>query len=209
MLKYKKETEYSDYQRIQIRRSCKKWDATTFDDKLFCKILLTALPDMKIERTNKIIRPDSICCMGIRNGNEYFAFKKYQKSITELKNSKIIGIDINPEVVKIGDDCYCYDFNELPTNWKELFDLVYSNSIDHSYNLQETLKEWHRILRDGRYLLLTLSNQGNVSSSDRYSFDEEDIVDIFDGLHFELKNVWKEFGQVDSFNVLVRKYSSY
>ena len=36
------------------------------------------------------------------------------------------------------------DFNKLPDDWTDKFDFIFSNSIDHAYDPEQTLKEWRR-----------------------------------------------------------------
>jgi SAM-dependent methyltransferase len=196
--------DYDEYRKIQIDRSVEKWTSTTFDEMLFFKTILTALPLMVLSRTEKCLRPEGICCMGIRKGNEYESFKRIGNSILSFRNSTIYGVDINPDVASVGINCYAHDFNNLPIDWTNKFDLIYSNSIDHSFDIQKTLDEWHRVLRDDRFMLLVLSSIHKVSNSDIYDFDEEDCKELFDTKKFDVINVWREYNQPISFNVLLR-----
>lgn len=53
-------------------------------------------------------------------------------------------------------------------------------------------------------MLITFSQTTKVDNSDIYSFDEKDIPYLFnDGL--EIIKVWKEKGQINSFNALIKK----
>ena len=131
--------------------------------------------------------------MGIRYKNEYEAFQEFDK----LKNSIIYGVDINPKVVSVGKNCYCYDFTHLPDGWNNKFDLVYSNSLDHAYNVKETLDEWHRI--SNRYLFLTLANH-KVTKVDLHSFTEKDIDGLI-GNKFHLIKKW----DMSNISILIEK----
>jgi len=204
MKKSDRVSDYHDYLTIQKERSIAKWHSVSFDEKMFIKTLLSALPEMIVARTHKVLRPDNICCMGIRNGNEYNSLKKYQASITEISKSKIFGVDLTPYVEKVGDNCFAYDFNKLPKDWLNKFDFIYSNSIDHSYNIQETITEWHRLLKNDRYMLLQMSTSEKVCSTDIYSFKEDDCLKLFSEKMFEIMYIWKEYKQKDFFNVLLR-----
>lgn len=192
-----------EYQDIQIKRSEDKWDSTTFDEKLFLKILLTALPQMVLKTTGKTLRPEKIACLGIRNGNEYLSLRKVRSSLSELAEAEVYGVDINPAVKGVGENCLCSDFAHLPKDWEGKFDLVYSNSLDHAFDVLEALAEWRRILGHDRFLLVELSKSDKVTPSDIYAFTESDVNDLFlDG--FEVMKVWQEYGQSKSFNVLAR-----
>ncbi len=184
---------YEDYKTIQIHRSGKKWGATTFWNNIMC-FKDTVQDALRITGTY----PSSICCMGIRNGNEYTGFKE----TVGFKNVKIYGVDIHPDVVKVGDNCFCFDFAKLPRNWKKKFDWVYSNSLDHSYDLKKTLREWHRVCKG--YILLTMSTGTKTDQSDVYSFDIKDADVIFDKKLFEVLKVWKLLRVDTIFNVLLK-----
>lgn len=168
---------YNDYIEKQIERSNLKWASSTF-----YKYGYRNFKTMINEILDVIEAPKNICCLGIRYKNEYEAFQEFG----ELKNSIVYGIDINPRVVEIGENCYCYDFTHLPEEWENKFDLVYSNSLDHAYNIKETLDEWHRI--SNKYLFLTLANH-KVTEVDLHSFTEKD-VDKLIGDKFRLIKKW-------------------
>ncbi len=203
MKKSNKNANYDEYRDTQITRSRAKWASVTFDEKLFYKTLLTALPKMAVSSTGKCLKPERICCMGIRNGNEYKSFKKIQKTLTELEGAHIYGVDIAPEVVKVGPNCFVRDFNSLP-DWENKFDFIYSNSLDHSFEVEKTISEWWKCLKHDRFMLLQLSTADKVCRTDVYSFEESDVPKLFSPRQFEIRNVWTEYGQKDSFNVLVR-----
>lgn len=168
--------DYNYYKEVQVHRSDKKWNSSTFFKNL------QGFLDL-IQEFNKIstVKPKNVVCMGIRNGNEYLAFK----DIKEFKDVEIYGVDINPLVNKVGDNCFCYDFSKLPKEWENKFDIVYSNSLDHSYNVEEAIKEWYRVCKG--YLILTLSFNCEVDNSDIYSFEIEDIPKLFDYKLFKLE----------------------
>jgi len=196
--------DYEEYKKIQIERSTDKWGAATFNRKMFFKILLTTIPKMWVTYTGKCLRPERICCMGIRNGNEYKAFRDARMLFSEIGQAKIYGVDINPEVEKVGDNCFAYDFNHLPVDWENKFDLIYSNSIDHAFKIKETLAEWWRLLQHNRFMLLTMASGGKIFKTDIYDFTEADCEELFDKNKFEVRNVWQEYGQKNEFNVLLR-----
>lgn len=172
--------DYDEYQRTQIHRSARKWNSDTFwrSFLIFKRQLLWIV--------NKVGTPSSVCCLGIRNGNEYEGFKQ----IKQFSKTDIYGVDINPDVIHVGDKCYCYDFNKLPRKWRKKFDWVYSNSLDHAFDVKKTLKEWHRICSG--YMVLTLSSCGFVSGSDIYDFSIDDIEHIFDPKLFEVMAYWDQ-----------------
>lgn len=183
---------YDNYKEIQIHRSGKKWGSKTFWDNIMY------FKDTVAEAVRLSNFPESVCCMGIRNGNEYMGFKQQ----IGFQKCAVFGVDIHPDVEKVGPNCYAYDFAKLPQDWEKKFDWVYSNSIDHAYNFEETLKEWHRVAK--KYILLTMSNETNVEQSDVYSFSLEDVNKIFDSKLFEVVKAWQIAGADTTFNVLLK-----
>jgi hypothetical protein len=131
-------------------------------------------------------RPKLICCLGIRDGCEYLGFQKLELA----GENNIYGVDINPQVTEVGKNCYCHDFSHLPEDWTNKFDFIYSNSIDHAYDIKEALKEWHRI--GTGYLFISFSG-GRVCRSDIYSIStEEDIKEVIDPELFEIVKTWPD-----------------
>lgn len=186
---------YPEYIEAQKNRTRKKWGSMDFNRDIFKKIVMDFLNEIKLED-----QPKSICCMGIRNGNEYLAFQE----IPNFKNSRIWGVDIFEKVKDVGPDCFCADFNKLPDEWESKFDLVYSNSIDHSFNVEETLKEWHRVAKNCGHLLLTLSTDDKTSPADIYCFARFDLEEILDGKLFAVEKIWEVEGQENGFNLLLK-----
>ena len=175
---------YDKYVDTQINRGRSKWGSLTFNPRMHRSILHDVHEYTKDAQT--------ICCMGIRNGNEYKEFKEHEA----YKNAEIYGVDIVPEVTKVGDNCYAYDFNILPDEWENKFDLVYSNSLDHAFDVNITLVEWRRVTKDGGYILIVASNIDKVTESDIYTFIPDDFIGA--------EKVWTIAGQVNTFNVLYK-----
>jgi hypothetical protein len=184
---------YEEYKKAQIHRAGVKWGSRTFWNNItyFNETVREALELAKAV-------PSSMCCMGIRNGNDYTGFKEKP----EFRNCVVYGVDIHPDVEKVGSNCFCYDFAKLPKDWEKKFDWVYSNSIDHAYDVKETLKEWWRVCKG--YILLTMSNETDVDQVDVYSFLVDDKEALFDKELFEVIKVWKIRGAETTFNVLLK-----
>lgn len=106
---------------------------------------------------NKYKKPLKGICQGTRNGFEqkYFSKKLYP-------GSNVFGTEIS----KICEQFYntvCWDFNIKNPKWESKFDFVYSNSHDHAYDLQKTLKIWLSYLKNGGVLILHhTSSHGNL-----------------------------------------------
>lgn len=183
---------YGKYLEIQKGRSLKKWSKKQPEKDLFANNL-----KRDWERVKDVVgNPKTIGCMGIRSGAEYFVFKEV------LKDSLVYGVDVAPKVTEVGENCYCYDFNNLPEDWADKFDLLYSNSIDHSFDIEQTIDEWYRVTKHGGFLMLEFGKFGDVTTSDRYDFEQNDLSKMFDD-RFEILDVWENSKQ--TFMGLLRK----
>jgi len=169
-------TNYDQYLKNQVKRSDDKWGIRRFGQFFYEEIK----PGLKYLKDIK-----RICCMGIRDGAEYLFFKEFE----EFKDATISGVDINPRVIDVGSNCFCQDFNKLPIDWTDEFDFVYSNSIDHSFNIRKTLREWNRITKPKGYLMIRFSFH-DVNKSDIYGFRKDDIDNIIDKKLFNILDTW-------------------
>jgi SAM-dependent methyltransferase len=195
----KKDTtkNYEHYLAIQIMRSNKKWSNASFQREVFHIALNDVLPIL--------CQCKNICCMGIRGGdclkgNEFGEFKDHK----DFKDAMVYGVDISPKVSEVKGDTFCLDFNNLPAEWKNKFDLIYSNSLDHSNDVEKTITEWHRVLEVGGYMLLALSTSPHVGGTDIFPFNIKDVETLFDN-RFGVVKVWEVINQTHFFNVLIKK----
>lgn len=195
---------YDDYKNTQIERSVGKWGSVSFNEFLFYKVMMNVIPQMTVKGKEKL-RPKKIICLGIRKGNEFHSFNRLKGISSLYQKSKVFGVDINPEVVNVSENCFDYDFNNLPKEWANSFNLLYSNSLDHSHDIKKTITEWYRIVPNNGFMILTLStNSKGISKTDIYSFEMNDIDKLFSRHQFRILDKWKEYGQNNSFNVLLK-----
>lgn len=118
---------YKDY--IEHQQSKLK-TLKSIDEYEFEKVLLARLTE-----NNTIYDKAIVICLGARTGGEVRVFKKM--------NYYSIGIDLNP-----GDnncDVFPADFNYLPF-YNSIADVIFTNVLDHAYNLATLLDEMERIL---------------------------------------------------------------
>lgn len=155
---YKK---YSEYLKQQIVRAESKWGRKPqFNDpfKLNLKetIKRAGLKDLQ-----------SVCCMGVRDGTELFVFKEL------FPEAEVCGVDITENIKTIKTEnkvkVYLYDFNNLPVGWGDKYDLIYSNSLDHSYKPEATILEWHRVSKNGGHVLVELSTHPETNIEHQFS----------------------------------------
>lgn len=167
--------DYKEYEKIQRDRASKKWGSVTFDEVLFNETIMAG--------KEYIGNPGKIICLGIRSGNEYHPMTK------AFSGAVVYGVDIHPEVTKVGNNCFAFDFNQLPGEWENGFDFIYSNSLDHAFNVHDTIKEWTRIAKAGATMLLVLSSCGVANYADVYDFDQEDLAELFPSDKFTILKV--------------------
>jgi len=86
--------------------------------------------------SSKVENVENILCHGSRNGKELNYFQRY------YPNAKsIIGTDISP-TAKNFDGMVEWDFHNVNDEWTGKFDIVYSNSFDHSFDPIKALETW-------------------------------------------------------------------
>lgn len=87
--------------------------------------------------------PTSVLCHGVRKGEEMLSFK-------ELFNCSVIGTDLFPQSAIVLE----HDFRKKKRAWIGAFDMVYSNSLDHSDEPEKTLRVWLRQLSNRGFLVI-------------------------------------------------------
>lgn len=158
----------------------------------------------RLSRHGLVRRGDTVLCLGARLGTECRAFIAH--------GAVAIGIDLNPGLgnrhVVVGD------FHD-PQFADESFDLVYSNCLDHSFDLDKVMAGADRVLKRGGAFVADIMN--GAGDSDAWAADGYDCLfwdssaDIIERLKestgFELetaspmKSVWGWSGQM----VVLRK----
>lgn len=86
------------------------------------------------------------------------------------------------------------DFDDVPEDWIEAVDIIYSNSFDHSRNPDATLNAWMSELTPGGFLYLEWTPYHNVlgprsNKADCFAASLTEYVDLLQG-----------FGLVESFS---------
>ena len=129
---------YEDYLNHQASKLDKVYDQIAQSDVEYQKILEERLLSLPYSFKGK-----SVLCMGARLGGEVRAFKAL--------GSLAIGIDLNPgpmnQHVLVGD---IHDVS-FPA---ETFDYVFSNIIDHVFDVEKFCNEIARLLKSGGILFL-------------------------------------------------------
>lgn len=106
----------------------------------------------------------SVLCLGARLGGEVEAFKKL--------GAVAIGIDINPGVNNL--HVLYGDFHEI--NFPDrCFDYVFTNCVDHVYDMEKFLYEISRVLKSDGIGIIELAVQ---EAGEYETIDTRDITDI-------------------------------
>src|SRR5262245_45370828 len=129
--------QYNDYRRSPGGQARDDRQSVSLSHK-FRTVLRNRLQFIFIDR----LAGASVLCLGARTGAECEAFID--------RGLKPIGIDINPEpdarLVKQGD------FNNLEFP-DDSFDVVYTNSLDHAFDLDKVIGEIWRVLKRGGHVI--------------------------------------------------------
>ena len=202
MKTYQKKFSRDEYLKNQIKRSESKFT--------YCKVgyrhveeWFNIINDPKIKK---------ICCLGTRSGREVDIFRfifgdyilkkivKYTEinrhgfnnlvpSILNYKRSDIknfsdglnvYGVEINPQAKR--KDTLIASFDDLPENWNNKFDLLYSNSFDQSQDPSKTANAWSKILKNQGYLIFSFTYDKLPTESDPVGgLKLENILEKFNG----------------------------
>lgn len=108
-------------------------------------------------------------CHGTRRGKEQTWFKKYL-------NCNCIGTEISYTAAEFPDTIH-WDFHDLKPEWFDKFDFLYSNSLDHSFDMKYCLAQWAKSIRKDGLIIINgttahtslIKSKGDVNG---YSKDE-------------------------------------
>ena len=131
--------DYDEYVKVQTEGNLQKLKNVWAYQGVFDKIA-EHKPDAK-----------DIICHGTRNGAELDMFKKAIPSLYY-----IVGTEISHTANKFPNTIQ-HDIHEQIDSFVNKFDIVYSNSIDHSYNHFKALKTWTDQLNQKGLLCIELA----------------------------------------------------
>lgn len=138
----------------------------------------------KCEDVQKII------CHGTRNAAEQKFFKDL------IPNCDVIGTEISSTASKFPMTVQ-WDFAEPKDEWIENFDLLYSNSFDHSFDIDKTMETWYNQVKIGGYFCIeTPTTKGNNMSvpSDPLSISTAELEKLFNVWDLELIDHFDTWG---------------
>jgi hypothetical protein len=119
--------------------------------------------------------PGNIICHGTRNATKQKFFKK------NCKECNIIGTEIS-ETAKDFPMTVQWDFHEANEDWIGKFDIVYSNSFDHSYDPNKSISTWRDQLSEKGTMYIEWCPAENINicrESDPSEVTEKELKKIF------------------------------
>lgn len=174
--KYENYEEYVEAQtRANIRKINLKWVEKPTIAKIYSKIPFAS----------------NILCHGTRNAAEQKFFKEFYPS------ANIIGTEISHTAENFPMTIQ-HDFHEEKSEWLNKFDIIYSNSFDHSYDPIKCLTAWKNQLNDSGSIFIEhgFDEMGNRSRpSDPLELSEDELLDLFKQVKLKFinkENVSKE-----------------
>ena len=170
-------------------------------------------------------------CLGTRNNYERNIFRKYLSAIRNPmqindKSAKTFQPEPDPVAVKFGLDIYSldivehphikqvadyiYNFENLPASWKNKWDIIFSNSLDHASNATATFNLWLDTLKKGGLMLLIIdgpSFRGNkFDSVDCSIFDKKGVERFLNfSSSIEILDMGERLGDKDESLYVLRK----
>ena len=191
MLHYKDYANYEDYLKDQVAKANLREDyIRQKSDRKHGEFLA------RFDKFNDFLEVKSrILCLGARFGEEVRAFRDF--------GHDAVGVDLFADET---DLVIKGDWNDLPFD-KGIFHCIYTNSIDHSFNLNDEIKEICRVLSPNGIVIIDLNIQHchaagderiqeKLSNPDRYEAvlwnNDTDVINPFFEAGFGPKMVWLE-----------------
>ena len=118
----------------------------------------------------------TILCHGTRNGTEQGYFHK------AFPFAEVIGTEVSHTATQFPMTVQ-WDFHEVKAEWVNKFDIVYSNSFDHSYDPDKCLETWVAQLSPNGMLFMEhpaadIDNRSRATDPLSISLDE--LIELLD-----------------------------
>lgn len=161
--RYRSYESYLKHQRAKIRERSET--VQRFDEKL-ARVLPQRISDLPLEQAR-------VVCVASRRGGEVRAFRSL--------GAFAWGVDIAPG----SDNAYTafgdmHDLEEIP---ERSVDVAYTNSLDHAYDIQASLRAFHRILVPRGILILELLARNPAGDFESMRWDSaEALMEAFGDL---------------------------
>lgn len=151
---------------------------------------------VRIAALHLIHNDPTVICMGTRNNWERDELKRL------FKAQKCVSVDIAPasEADWIGS------FDDIPEEWNSTFDVIYSNALDHSRNVNETVRRWSHLLRREGIMVMGYDPCHSKLNDSDCSFVTNDILcNIASELQFSVLE--KSIKAIEYTYTIIRKES--
>ena len=142
----------------------------------------------------------TIICHGSRNGAELQYFADSYKQMYNRKDLEILGTDISDTATQF-ENTVQWDMMKPNPKWIGKWDIVYSNSFDHSFDPVDTLRVWRDQLTENGVIILEFSfhskHQGSARAWDPIGkMSEKDMAKCIEEAGLIIEETWKtEHGQ--------------
>jgi hypothetical protein len=159
--------DYEAYKKIQEAGNRRKLNNIFVQEELIARIAQRIRPQGGIQR---------ILCHGTRNGAEQKLFKKYFGGV------EVLGTEIAETATQF-EDTIQWDFHEARPEWLGRWDLIYSNSWDHSYDPVKLFKTWESCLRPGGWMVVEhtrVHEADKVNTLDPFGISFEGLLSFMD-----------------------------
>ena len=143
-------------------------------------------PEVIGEVKERIPNAKNILCHGTRGGQEQKHF------LNAYPDAYVVGSEISSTAKGVPMTEH-WDFSKVKEEWVGKFDIVYSNSFDHSITPEETLNVWMNQLVDGGSVILEMHIAGpnwKPTSMDPLAYRRDDIVKLVTKAGFRITDEW-------------------
>ena len=138
------------------------------------------------EIKKRVAEADNIICHGTRGGQEQgFFIKAYPQAY-------VIGTEISSTANNIPNTIH-HDFTKQKDEWIGKFDILYSNSFDHTITPNETIITWTDQLNKHGHMVLemhTTSESYPESETDPCYYSKEELVKLITDNGFVIIDEW-------------------
>lgn len=138
------------------------------------------------EIKKRVPNANRILCHGTRGGQEQKFF------LEEYSNAYVIGTEISSTAWQI-DHTIQWDFSKVKEEWIGKFDLIYSNSFDHSICPEDTIDVWINQLAENGSLILEMHIAGEnqqPTPTDPLAYSRQNILDLIDSKNLKIIDEW-------------------
>lgn len=145
--------------------------------------------------------PKNILCHGTRNAAEQKMFKNI------CVECDVIGTEIS-ETAKDFPRTVQWDFHDVNEEWMGKFDIVYSNSFDHSYDPNKSISTWRDQLSEKGTMYIEWCPDENINiciESDPLKITEKELKKIFIHNGLTIKGVLGVKGKLGSMIFILKR----